>query len=767
MTATRSRDTVGGGRRGRSRPKTPAALRRVRRVAAATAAALRPVTLRLAAAGRVALARGPQALVAAGIVFLLGMMGFLFFVPLPDPVVPVATRVFDRNGELVGSLFAENRVPVTLSDVPDVLQRGIVVVEDERFYRHRGLDPIAVARAVYRNLLAGRVVEGGSTITAQVARTLYLTQEVTISRKVVEALLALKLERVYTKQEILELYLNQIYLGSGTYGVETASRAYFGKSVRDVNLSEAAMLAGLPANPEGYSPYNNLERAVRRRNLVLDLWAARGVIRAEEAARAKDEPIVLASTGPPAPVGSYFLDYVLAQIREAQDRSTVPTVPMRDLYVGGYRIYTTLDVRMQRAAEEAICDWMPPGEPDENGVRQPQVALVAIDPTNGYILAMAGGRSWSETQLNRAVPSGGARAGMRRQPGSAFKPFLYAAVIDSGFPLLSSQVCEPVEFPAGGGQVYSPTDYGREPYHYRPLTIREAVRVSDNVVAVRWAHQIGVSRMRRFAQRMGIEAPLTADLSLALGSSEVSVLEMARAYCAFANGGLRVEPLALLRLEDRFGRVLDERRINVQRAIDDERVAYLMNRLLEEPFRPGGTAAHLLRYFSPPAVAGKTGTTDNQHDAWFIGYTPHIVCAVWVGNDSPSPLPGYGGTLAGPIWANFMARAHEGLPAADFPEPPGIVTLEVCATTGLLPNPTCPRRQEIFLRETAPSRYHLLPHLVGDEPEDALEAVESPYPVLPGDLLPAPGREPTPATPDGGGPPGPVGPEGEGEPGEG
>ncbi len=713
MAATRSGDGLRGGRHSgdAGRGASTGVGRRVAGAGGTTGfggrgrrrAAAAPVRFARRVAG-VILARGPVILVATGTLFLLAMVFFLYFVPLPAPTVPVATRVFDRDGELVGSLFSQNRVPVPLSQVPEVLRKGIVALEDERFYEHHGIDAIGVLRAAWRNLRAGRIVEGGSTITAQVARTLYLTHEVTISRKVVEALLALKLERTYSKSEILEMYLNEIYLGNGSYGVEVAAETYFGKSVRDLTLAEAAVIAGLPSNPEGYSPYNHPDRALSRRNFVLDFWARKGIITAEQAARAKEEAITLSSAGPPEQIGQYFMDYVVTLIKEAQARGAkLPT--LSELYVGGYRIYTSLDVRMQRAAEKAVRDWAPKGEKDAKGVTQPQVALVAMDPTNGYVLAMVGGRSFAETQLNRAVPRGSLAEGMVRQPGSSFKPFLYTAVISSGFPLTSTQVCEPVEFPSGSGKPYSPTDYGSRPYHWRPLTIREAVRVSDNVVAVKWAARIGVERERQFARDMGIESPLTSDLSLALGSSEVSVLEMARGYSALANGGLRVQPQALLRIEDRYGKVLyDPSRSYLAtrpRRVLDEPVAYLMNDLLKEPFRSGGTAAHLLRYFSRP-VAGKTGTTDAQYDAWFVGYTPQIVCAVWVGNDTPSRLAGYGGTLAGPVWGNFMAAAHEGLPVVDFPEPAGVVHVTVCAETGLLPNPTCPTRDEIFLAGTEP-----------------------------------------------------------------
>lgn len=749
MAATRSRNTLGGGRNGsatlsdlgdRGRRKS-----RAGRKEAATAkgrlGVFRGAAARLRRLGATLWARGPLILATAGAVFFLGVVIFLFVVPLPPPVVPVATRVFDRNGELIGSLYSQNRIPVSVSEVPEVLRKGIVAVEDERFYSHHGLDAIGLARAAVRNLLAGRIVEGGSTITAQVARTLYLTHEVTVSRKIIEALLALKLERAYSKEEILQLYLNQIYLGNGAYGVEVASQTYFGKSVRDLDTAEAAMIAGLPSNPEGYSPYNHPDRALHRRNLVIDIWVKQGVITADQAAATKAEPLKLASTGPPAPVGSYFMDYVVTLIREAGAAGArLPT--LNELYVGGYRIYTTLDVKMQKAAEEAVKNFMPAGRKDSSGVTQPQVALVAMDPTNGYILAMVGGRSFAETKLNRAVPPGPTgTAGMRRQPGSAFKAFLYTAVVDSGFPLTSTQVCEPVQYPAGNGEIYSPEDYGKEPYHYRPLTVREAVRISDNVVAVKWAARIGPAREKSFANMMGIDSPLTVDLSLALGSSEVSVLEMARGYSTLANGGFRVQPLALLRLEDRYGRPLLSAdhpgrpqfgqapgvvgRVRLQRAID-ERVAYIVNRLFQEPFNEGGTAAHLLRYFPGRQVAGKTGTTDRQFDAWFIGYTPQVVCAVWVGNDTPSPLPGYGGTLAGPVWGNFMAAAHDGLPVVDFPEPAGIVHLEVCALTGLLPNPTCPRTREIFLPGTEPRQvdptFHWLGTGTGTKPAVAPEA---------------------------------------------
>lgn len=723
MAATRSKDLPGrggetGSRSGQGRGAGHRGGRGARKSATARGALAGPIRA-LRWAGAAILSRGPAILLATGTLFLIAMVIFLYFVPLPPPVVPVATRVFDRNGELVGSLFSQNRLPVSLAEMPDVLKNGIVALEDERFYTHHGIDPVGLARAAVRNLRARAIVEGGSTITAQVARTLYLTQQVTVSRKVIEALLALKLERSYSKSELLEIYLNQIYLGNGSYGVEVAALTYFGKSAKDLRLAESAMIAGLPTNPEGYSPYNHPERAKSRRDFVLDFWASKGIITAAQATEAKQESVTLASAGPPAQVGPYFMEYVTTLLREAQAAGARNIPSMDDLYTGGFRIYTSLDLKMQKAADRAVADWAPKGAKDASGVTQPQVALLAMDPTNGYILAMVGGRSYAETKLNRAVPRGASTEGMRRQPGSSFKPFLYTAVLDSGFPLTSTQTCEPVEFPAGNGQIYSPTDYGANKYHWRPLTIREAVRISDNVCAVKWCAQVGPARERQFAQAMGIDAPLTQDLSLALGASEVSVLEMARGYSTLANGGFRVEAQALLRLEDRYGKVIYDQtrggRGLPPTAVIDERVAFLMNDLLKEPFRSGGTAVGLLRYFSRPA-GGKTGTTDDQFDAWFVGYTPQVVCAVWVGNDKPSRLPGYGGTLAGPIWGNFMAAAHQGLPVVDFPEPAGILHLTICAETGLLPNPTCPVTQEMFIQGTEPKEYDATIHWGGGIP---------------------------------------------------
>lgn len=621
------------------------------------------------------------------LVATLVVLAALFTTRLPEPNIPVASMVFDRNNQLIARLFVENRVVVPLAEIPADLQNAVIGIEDERFFLHFGIDPIGIARAALRNIQAGRIVQGGSTITQQLARGLFLTPERTLSRKIREALLTLRLELELSKEEILALYLNQIYLGHGTYGVEAASQAYFGKPVRELDLAESALIAGLIRSPETLSPYRNLSAALDRRNLVLAQMARLKLVSPERAVQAQAEPIRLVGLKPLAPEAAYFVDYVTNQVLDRHPELK------GQLFRGGYRIFTTLDARMQKAAFDAFQAGLGPGEPDARGVLQPQGALVAIDPANGYIVSMIGGRDFSKSPFNRAVNA-------HRQPGSAFKPFLYTAVIDRGFTAASTQVCEPVEFPSPGQQPYRPKDFTGT-YHFRPLDIREAIAVSDNVVAVRWGNTVKPRQIIRYARAMGIESDLAANLSLSLGSSAVTPLELVRGYVPLANLGLAIKPLSVLRVEDRFGNVIEENAPEITRVLD-ERTAFMVSDLLRSVLEPGGTGSHLAAIVGRPA-AGKTGTTDNRRDAWFVGFTPDLVAGVYVGNDDPEKsLPGVGGQLAGPIWARFMAEALAGTLPREFPRPDGIVEMEICTLTGLLPNPTCPTRRELFIRGTEP-----------------------------------------------------------------
>lgn len=629
---------------------------------------------------------------------------FLFlviFLPLPQAQVPQATRIYDINGNTISSLFVENRVVLPSSDIPQSLKNAVVAVEDKRFYQHHGIDIESIMRALWTDIQAGKIVEGGSTITNQLAKNLYLTPERTIQRKFIEAVYTIKLEMRYSKDEILTMYLNQIYLGHGTYGCEVASRLYFGKSAKDLTLPEAALLAGIIRSPENYSPYNDLELSIQRRNLVLDLMAQQGYITQAQADAAKKADVKLA--GLPKSTGQYFVDYVVSQIK-----SSLPDVAA-NLYRGGYQIYTTLDLNMQKAAEAAFARYMPKGQKDSKGITQPQGALVAIDPSNGYIKALIGGRDWSETQLNRAYQ-------VRRQPGSAFKIFLYTAVIDKGHPITETKMCEPVEYPGRtSGEKYVPRDFGSQPYHYAPLNIRQAIAISDNVVATRWISEIGPSTVAQYARLMGIKSPLDQSIPLALGASEVSPLEMAVGAATLSAGGIRPEPLAILKIVDAKGNVIMENRPK-RTAVLDPGTAYIMTSLLKSVLGPGGTGEGLAGFLGGRPAAGKTGTTDGYREAWFVGYTKELACAVYVGWDNrEKALSGTGGTVAGPIWASFISQSLKNQPFRDWTPPDNVVWAKVCDQSGCLAGPLCPSAHyEVFRKDAMPPQCttnHLLQYL--------------------------------------------------------
>lgn len=635
----------------------------------------------------------------------------VFVLPLPEPTIPSETRVLDANGEIVGRLFVQNRIEVSLDRIARDLPNAVVAVEDTRFYRHRGVDIIGIARALVRDIMAGKIVEGGSTLTQQLAKNLYTSGRRTIVRKIYDAALAIKLETRYTKQEIMTMYLNTAYLGRGTYGVETAAQTYFGKPAADLTLAESALIAGLIRSPEYYNPYRDLQVAIERRNLVLTRMAEQGYISKAQADQASREPVKLAGLKPLASEAPYFVAYVVDQIKARH-----PEIA-DDLYTGGYEIRTTLDLKMQRAANNAFKNGFTRSDKDEKGVPQPEGALVAIDPRNGYIRALVGGRDYALTQFNRAYRT-------CRQPGSAFKPFLYTAVIDSGYTEASTQVCEPVSYPSGkpGGARYEPKDYGNEPYHYAPMTIQRGIQISDNVTAIKWASQIGPKVIATYAHKMGITSQLEESLPLALGTSGVSPLEMCAAYCPLANGGLAVKPLSILKITDKYGNVIEENRPSVQRVIS-EQTAYIVAHMMTTVFEPGGTGSRLASIINRPA-AGKTGTTNEQRDAWFMGFTPDLVCAVYIGYDDPAKsLPGYGGTLAGPIWANFMAGALTGATPIDFPEPPGLEHATICQVTGQLANPTCPAHDAVFVPGSAPAEVCPVSH----DPNDPYSLTTIPW----------------------------------------
>jgi penicillin-binding protein 1A len=598
-----------------------------------------------------------------------------------------ATRVYASNGELVASLYRENRLFVPLSQIPLHLQQAVIAVEDAGFYQHRGISLRGMARAMWRNLLARELIEGGSTITQQLARTLFLTQERAVSRKVAEILLALEIERRLTKEEILERYLNQVYFGQGAYGVEMAARIYFGKSVSQLTLPESAMLAGLIRAPSLYSPYENFQLAKRRQIIVLDRMVELGYITAEEAEKAKQAPVKLAERANAGLIGiraPYFVSYILPQLLERYGEDGV--------YCGGLQVYTTLDVRMQAIAEKAVRLGIDAAQ--RANLRVTQGALVAIDPRTGAIRAMIGGYDFRKSQFNRAWQA-------RRQPGSAFKPFIYVTALANGIPPTRVIVDEPISLEIPGvPKKWEPENYDLK---FRgPVTLRQAVEQSINIPAIKILNELGPQQVIAYAHRMGIKSPLPPVLSLALGTAEVTPLEMASAFGVLAANGIRAEPFAIARVEDRQGRVLEEFIPRREVALKRE-VAYLMTDILKGVILRGtGRAAEIGR----PA-AGKTGTTDDYRNAWFVGYTPQLVASVWVGNDDNTPMRRVvGGTVPARIWAMFMKEALAATPPEDWPVPEGIVEATVCGSSGLLATGACPNpKKEIFIKGTEPTEY--------------------------------------------------------------
>lgn len=633
---------------------------------------------------------------------------------LPPP--KQSTVFYDINKREYTRIFVENRLEVPLQSIPEHLRQAVVDVEDVRFFEHSGIDFRSIARALWVDVKGGGYIEGGSTITQQLARNVLLSQKKAITRKIQEVFLAMKIERNYTKEEILERYLNQIYFGHGTYGVEAASQLYFGKSVTRLELHQIALLAGLPKSPNGFSPYQNPDAAKERRAVVLSQMLKYGSINKEQAELFGNKPLDVIPLEGSRRKAAYFVDYIVQKLKG--------TIDEESLYTGGYQIYTTIDPLAQEAADEAVAS-LTGGEKDANGIMQPQIALVAIDPRTGYIKAMNGGRDFGNTQLNRAVAA-------YRQPGSAMKPFVYTAAIDSKHYTPSTiLVDEPIEYPMANGNIWSPRNYDRR---FRgAITLRQALEQSVNTVAIKVVEDIGPSKIISFAKQMGLSSLMVTgkvnDLNLgalALGglTKGVTPLEMATAYAPLANQGLSVEPIAVLEVRDGDGHVIFEERTR-KKVVISEATAYLVTDMLRGVIMRGTGRSALL---DRPA-AGKTGTTNDNTNAWFVGYTPDLLATVWIGNDAqnkPVQIDGayIGSGRAARIWNQFMRKALSKTPPSDFIPPAGVVTgVEICTESGLLASPDCPEiTYESYLSGTEPTEVcamHSLayPPFFEDEPE--------------------------------------------------
>lgn len=752
-------------------------------------------------------------------------VGFLRDLPSLDALEnyqpSVATTLYTDQDEPFASFYEQRRILLPLAKIPLQLRQAVLAVEDSRFYEHRGLSPRAIARAMIMNLLSRRKSQGGSTITQQLARVLFLTPEKSFTRKIKEALLAVEIEKHYSKDKILELYFNQVYFGHGAYGVEAAAQTYFKKSVGELNLAETAMLAGLPSSPNRFSPILDPVRARRRRDHVLNRMVDRKVItraQADEASRTPFDETLFTRGRTIAP---YFVEYVRQSLEESYGAYT--------LYNSGLKVYTTLNLKMQRAAEEALVggirdlDKARGYRPMQEGTRgaararigpytprtgeilpgtvlsvkakslevqlgryrgeiplesmqwtkltslakafregdvvlvrvlsvdeqrkraslaleqDPELegALVALDPRTGGIKAMIGGYDFEKSKFNRAVQA-------RRQPGSAFKPFVYATAFDRG--LTPSTIIEdsPITFyfRAGGNVVeWSPENYDRR--FHGPMTLRRALENSVNVVTVKLIDLVGVDPVVRMAQQMGIESELRPETALALGVSEVTPLELVSAYGVIANEGIRAEPFAVRRVTDNQGRTLQEHVVEPREAMRPE-TAYVLTNVMKGVIQRGtGIRARVLKR----PLAGKTGTSSDATDVWFVGFTPDLVAGVWIGYDLKRSLGSEetGSRLALPIWIAFMQKALASLPRDDFPVPESVVAIPVDYISGI----PAPREEkgtilEYFIRGTEPS-----PPMATPPPANTPPTGEGPPPAPGESTLPPPVLPAAPPAPDG------------------
>ncbi len=599
------------------------------------------------------------------------------------------TRIYSADKALLAEVFIEKRDPVPLETIPAYLKTAVIATEDRKFYSHSGVDIKAVVRAIFKDIWAGEFVQGASTITQQLAKTLFLTPRKTLVRKIKEALLAFQLERRYTKHEILGLYLNQVYFGSGAYGVESAARIFFGKSVTDLNLAECALIAGMPKSPSRFSPLVNSDLAIKRRNTVLKQMFEIGIITEIEYRESIAHPLQLTAQRSNLDKASYFVEYVKKNL----ESNIGPT----SLYKGGLSVFTTLSSELQQAAEKAVKNglltletrmrWHEISEPD------PQGALVALEVKTGGILALIGGKDFSKSPFDRATAA-------QRQPGSAFKPIIYAYAIEQGFPQTKLILDAPVVFRgAKNGEDWKPQNFSEN--FQGEITLRKALALSKNIPAVRLTEILGPASVAQFGYSLGIESTLSPNLSLALGSSEVTLLDLTAAYSVFPNGGQWIKPFAVMEIIDHRGKVVWRAKPR-KRVVMSRAGAAIMTNMLAGVIQEGtGKRARIL---SRP-VAGKTGTTNEFKDALFIGFSPLITAGVWVGQDNSEPLGNLetGDRAALPIWIEFMKTALALKPYQYFDIPDDVVQVSVNPTTGLPEDQGSPRAVvALFKKGTEP-----------------------------------------------------------------
>ncbi|MBC7475199.1 MAG: PBP1A family penicillin-binding protein [Candidatus Sericytochromatia bacterium] len=559
------------------------------------------------------------------------------------------SQIYDSNNHLLGKIYdEENRVVIPINQIPKNVQNAVISMEDERFYSHSGVDSKAVFRSVISFIPGLHLVRGGgSTLTQQLARNLFLTRDMKISRKIAELFMARKIENVLTKEQILQLYLNEVYWGHNAYGVESASRVFFGKSVKNLNLAESSMLGGLLSSPEYYSPYKSLERAKWRQSLTLQNMVKNKYITQQESDNAKKTKIYLVGLKKSYKISyPYFTSYVISLLRSKYDDNTLKT--------GGLKIYTTVDSEAQEHAEKTLEESI--GRLKRLNITQG--ALVSVDPNNGYIRSLVGGVNYSTSEFNRITQA-------KRQPGSSFKPIVYLTAFSKKLLTPYSQVVDEAVSYSQPGLNWNPKNFdGR---FHGSMTVMEAIKHSINTIAIKTLDMVGIKAVIATATKLGITSKLSNNLSLALGSSEVTPLEMARAYSVFATGGKKVNELTpILKIVDKNGNILEDNTQYVSTTEVFDHVSIdMVNESLKSVVSVGGSGAAAI--MSGREIAGKTGTTSDSKDSWFIGYTPQLVTLVWVGNDNNSKMLGAtGGGICAPIWKKYMQVVLQKYPNKKF-----------------------------------------------------------------------------------------------------
>lgn len=635
----------------------------------------------------------------------------------PLPTAYRSIKVYDNHGRFVGRLLPEKRYWTPLSRIPSFLQQAVVAVEDARFYEHGGIDVRGIARALVKDVMKRSLVEGGSTITQQLIKNRYLTGEKTLDRKVKEGFMAVEFEKKYSKAQILEMYFNEIYFGNGAWGIAAAARLYFDKNPEELNDAECLLLAGVPKNPGRYNPAAAEAAVSGRRDVVLKRMEDLKLVTPKRKEALRTQRVTVTPRGK-AP---FYLNHIRSKLIERYGAEV--------LEEGGMEVTAALDLDLQQLAERTLREGMKGRDPELQG------ALVSLDPLTGDVLAAVGGIDFEKSSYNRAFFA-------KRQPGSAIKPLIYAAAIEMGYTAGTLWDDTLRSYPRGDGSVWTPRNYGGE--KFGRLSLRQALAHSNNVITVKLLDSLGVDNFLEFAGRLGLPLRSRHDLSLALGTEEVTLVELLQAYAPFANGGLRPAPRTILRIVDRRRGAVTESEATLVPVLDAG-TAYITTRMLQDVLSYG-TAKSLAAFSRQRPAAGKTGTTDDYRDAWFIGYTPQLITGVWVGYDQPRPGgKGFtGGGLCAPLWERFMRSALAKAEVIDFVQPAEVVSATIDPTSGYLATTACLEvGSEVYLAGSEPDL------LCPDHPGELLPLPESPLSAegVPSSLSPPEAEEKSPHDP--------------------